>query len=150
MDRDGTQFRIKNYTLDFYCPKCRVGYMIQGRYKLTCEFHPQNNETRFYNKKSTIAQRQLQSMSIMQNMLSFSSKRIEKIHTLNECCILKCKSEKDFKKYFSHINLQNIAFYFDSFLENRKNFDLNDYKDLNPQSSILSPILTPISICCKS
>ena len=122
--------------------------MVQGTYKSICEFHPQNNETRFYHEKSTIAERQLKSCSIMDKILSFSSKRIKKIYTLNECCILKCKTETDFERFFSHINLPNITSYFDCFLENRQTFDINVYKDLNPQSAILAPILTPISICC--
>ena len=121
--------------------------MIDGLYKSVCQYHPNKMEAKFFNCKSTLSERCKKAEITKQKILNLSLGRIKKIHTLNECCILQCKNKNDFLQYFSFLDLDNTEVCYELLNENREKFDMTFFKAINPQNSILTPLISPISLC---
>ena len=147
MDRNGEQYRLKNYTLDFFCQKCQIGYMVEGLYKVSnCIFHPSDPKKTFYSDKKSIKDRELRSNMIRQNILNICKGRIKSIQTINECCLSLCNSQKDFNNFFKYLKLKDSKTCFNNLQIFKESFNIELFKDLNPQKTILSPLITPINL----
>ena len=56
INNNGDQFRIQNYTADYYCEICKNIYFINGSYKTEfCNYgHRQNTNSTFFGNNKTI------------------------------------------------------------------------------------------------
>ena len=121
--------------------------MIDGSYKSFCKFHPKKKEAKFFDCKSTLSDRFEKAQKTKQRILDLSLGKIRKIHTLNECCILQCKNNNDFLQYFKFLDLENADLCYEHLKENREKFDMTFFKAINPQTAILTPLISPVSLC---
>ena len=127
--------------MDWFCPKCKIGILIEGCQKTICLFHPKQSRN-FFGKSSQNLFQLSQNNRI--KILKQSKCAVNKIFTLNDCCCHKyspvlskiletlsrnlCKS-KDIRAEFKTL-LRKV--------------ELSQYQLPNFQDSILPSIVGPI------
>ena len=121
--------------------------MVEGNYKTICHFHPNVKSSSFFNDNKTVKERQYLSSITMKNILEASGGLIKQILSINECCIMKCESKNDFDLFFKHLNMFTPYQSFNDLKMVKNSFNFDHFKDINPQSAIISPLITPINFC---
>lgn len=145
VDGNGEQFKIENYSLDFFCPICKSGYMIDGNYKISnCPYHINVDKTFFESNSKEASQREINANTIRNKMLYLGKGIIKEIFLIRECCITNCHSIKDFEIFFKHIQLKkNLFTIFDRF---STEFEMEKFKEIDPQNCILPQLISPIKL----
>ena len=47
-NHDGNQFHVGKLSIDWFCPTCKIGVMIEGSQKTLCLFHPKKVKAFFF------------------------------------------------------------------------------------------------------
>ena len=143
VSNSGKQYKSGSLSLDWACVKCKIGIMIEGSYKTKCLFHPQEPKT-FFGKSTQNLFNASQNNRI--KLLQQSKSSINKIYTLNECCIQHYSPV--FCKILEAVGPKNCnkKDIWKEFKKMFNNFELNKYELPHFQDCILPSMVT--ASCC--
>ena len=134
-NHDGNQFHVGKLSIDWFCPTCKIGVMIEGSQKTLCLFHPKKVKAFFgHSNKDLFLQSQLNRVKLIQQ----SKFKVHRIFILNECC---CHQESPILQHIlkqigpRHFKAKEIRL---SFKQLMTDFNLTKFQMPDFQNAILS------------
>ena len=95
INQNGHQFRIRNFTADWYCKQCKIAIFIEGNFKYICPRHDKktNYIGRLDQKRKQLHKNGQKKRKLFQKL---GKDDVKKIFVIGQCCI----DKKDYPRMF--------------------------------------------------
>ena len=127
VNKNGEQFKVKNFTADWFCKSCKIAFFIEGQFKYICN----NHKLPFDKRRAYLNENGLRKRKLFKKI---SKLEVDQIFVIGQCCIVK----KDYPQLFKESNLYDSKLP-QMVLNNLKVFKKEKYDRIHYQKAILPP-----------
>ena len=127
VNKNGEQFKVKNFTADWFCKSCKIAFFIEGQFKYICN----NHKLPFDKRRAYLNENGLRKRKLFKKI---SKLEVDQIFVIGQCCIVK----KDYPQLFKESNLYDSKLP-QMVLNNLKIFKKEKYDRIHYQKAILPP-----------